>query len=96
VSPVGHPIIVMIRKGRVLTLTSATVTKVSTGATVAMRSPVTSANDVNQGYYGSNAGYILPDVALEPSTQYQSTVTGKNGAAVFSRTCSFTTGSVNY
>ncbi|MDI9335327.1 MAG: hypothetical protein QM533_13220 [Cytophagales bacterium] len=95
-SPVGHPIIVMIRKGRVLTLTSATMTKVSTGAAIPLRTPVTLANDVNQGYYEANFGYVLPDVALEPSTQYQVTINGSNGATAFTRTFTFTTGSVNY
>jgi hypothetical protein len=95
-SPLGQPIIVMIRKGRVLTLTSATMTKVSTGTPITLRAPVTLANDVNQGYYEANFGYVLPDVALEPSTQYQVTINGKNGATVFSRTFTYTTGSVDY
>jgi hypothetical protein len=95
-SPVGHPIIVMIRKGRVLALTSAAMIKVSTGAAIALRTPVTLANDPSNNTYGEHFGYVLPDAALEPSTQYQVTINGSNGATPFTRSFTFTTGSVDY
>ncbi|MHB8947991.1 MAG: hypothetical protein ACYC4S_02875 [Rhodoferax sp.] len=94
VQPIGHPILVSVRNGNVLTITSASLIKVLTGAAVALRTPYsTKATDVNPAYLNDNEGYVLPDVPLEPNTQYQATIDGGNNAATFSRTFTFTTGS---
>lgn len=92
--PIGHPILVSVRNGNVLTITSASLIKVSTGAAVTLRTPYsTKATDVNPAYLYANEGYVLPDVPLEPNTQYQANITGGNNGAAFSRTFTFTTGS---
>lgn len=91
--PVGHPLLVAVRNGNTLGITSATLIKVSNGASIALRAPYTKATDVNNvAYYYENEGFILPDVPLEPSTQYQATINGTNSGVVFSRTFTFTTG----
>lgn len=92
--PIGHPILISVRYGNVLTITSASLIKVSTGAPVALRTPYsTKATDVNPAYLYDNEGYVLPDGPLEPNIQYQATIDGGNNGAAFSRTFTFTTGS---
>lgn len=92
-SPLGHPILINVRYGNTLGITSATLIKVSTGAPIVLRAPYTKITDtVNSSQYYANEGFILPDGPLEPSTQYQATVNGTNNGVSFSRTFSFTTG----
>ena len=91
--PVGHPIMIAVRNGQTLTITSSNLIKVSTGAAVALRAPYTKATDpTNSAYLYANEGFVLPDVPLEPSTQYQATITGTNDDIAFSRIFTFWTG----
>lgn len=96
-NPLGSSIQVMLRDGNTLTITSAMMIKVATGAAVTLRPPVTSANDpyapCESGCFKSHQGYIAADAPLETSTKYQVTITGTNNGTAFSRTFSFTTGS---
>jgi len=48
-NPLGSSIIVSIRPGRLLDITSASMINVATGQSVLLRAPVTSANDLNAG-----------------------------------------------
>lgn len=91
-SPLGTPIFVKVRPSQVLTITSATLISVASGAPVALRAPVGKAQDPN-GYFQANEVYIAPDAPLAANSQYQATIAGTNNGVQFSRTFSFTTGS---
>ena len=95
-NPIGTPILVAARVGNTLAITSATMIKVSTGASVQMRPAMGMSNDPNKvngvSYFMSNEAYVAPEAALDPNSQYQVTVTGTNNGASFSRTFTFTTG----
>lgn len=91
-SPIGTPVFVQARDGQTLNITASAMTKVSTGAQVAMRMPTVSTNDPNR-LLAKNTGYVAPDAALEANTQYRVTVTGTNNGSPFTRTFTFTTGS---
>jgi len=93
-NPVGQAVYVMVAQGNILSLTNATMINVATGAPVTLLPPVTGSNDVNQGYYGYNFGYVLPSAPLLPNTQYAVTISGLNGTVPFSRSFTFTTGNV--
>lgn len=93
-NPLGHPILIMVRKGQNLAITSSSLTEIATGLPVALRPPVTASNDPNGifGPYGNYMGYVAPDVPLAKNTRYQATVNGTNNDVAFSRTFTFTTG----
>lgn len=91
-NPLGSSIQVMLRDGNTLTITSASMIKIATGAAVTLRTPVTSANDPHSSFK-SHQGYIAADAPLEASTKYQVTINGTNNGTAFSRTFSFMTGS---
>ena len=95
VNPLGHPILVMVRKGQNLVITSSSMVSVATGLPVAMRAPVMASNDPNGllGPYGNYMGYVVPDAPLAQNASYQATVNGTNDGVAFSRTFVFGTGS---
>lgn len=76
-APVGQPIVVAVRVGQLLTISSATMVKKSDGSPVILRAPMVRANDPNFLVDPSRA-IILPDQPLEPSTEYTVTVAGTN------------------
>lgn len=92
-NPLGHPILVMARKGQTLVITSASMVDMSTGLNVALRPPVMASNDSNFGVNDGYMGYVIPDAALTQNTSYQATVNGTNNGVAFSRTFTFSTGS---
>ena len=92
-SPVGHPIMIAVRNGNTLSITSSSLIKISTGAAIALRAPYTKATDpTNSAYLYANEGFVLPDVPLEPNTKYQATISGTNDGTSFSNTFMFVTG----
>lgn len=95
-NPIGTPILIKVRDGNALTITSASMINVASGAAVVLRAPVGADNDPNKvngvSYFRTNEAYIAPDAALTRGTLYQVTVAGTNNGAAFSRTFSFTTG----
>jgi uncharacterized protein YkwD len=95
-NPIGTPILIKVRDGNVLTVTSATMSNKATGASVTLRPAVTAANDPNRvngmAYYKASEAYVAPDAPLSPGTQYQAVVVGTNNGVPFSRTINFTTG----
>ena len=92
-TPLGHPIIVMARLGRTLSLTSASMHRVSDGQAVVMRDPVTGASDPNGRLTNDpQIGYVLPDEPLQPNTAYQVALSGTNNGVAFQKTFTFTTG----
>lgn len=90
-SPIGPGILVAVRTGQVLTVTSATMVTVSGNTPVTLRATMTKANDPNNAL-SDNQALIIPDAALTPSTDYKVTIVGKNGAADFTRTFTFSAG----
>jgi hypothetical protein len=93
--PAGHPIIVQLRWGHLLRLTSATMTNLSNGQSAGLLHLRDSSNDPNIGVYWNqfHRGYVLPDQPLAPNTSYQITINGTNNGQAFSRTFTATTGS---
>lgn len=90
-SPLGQPIIVMARLGQTLSLTAASMQRVSDGQSVVLRSPVTGAADPNgQLANAPQIGYILPESPLQPNTAYRVMISGTNNGGAFQKT--FTTG----
>lgn len=94
-NPLGQSMLVMVRKGQTLVISSASLINTATGAAVTLRAPVTASNDPNNllAGYGNYMGYVVPDVALAVNTSYQATIIGTNDGAAFSRTFTFATGS---
>ncbi|HWT20463.1 MAG TPA: CAP domain-containing protein [Variovorax sp.] len=76
-APVGQPIVVAVRVGQLLTISSATMVKKSDGSPVILRAPMVRANDPNFLADPSRA-IILPDRPLEANTDYNVTVEGTN------------------
>jgi hypothetical protein len=93
-TPLGPAVLVMLRQGRVLTITSATMTNLTTGLPVTLRTPVTSANDPANFFsaFGAYMGYIIPDAPIAQNTAHQVTINGTNNGTAFSRTFTFTSG----
>ena len=91
--PLGSSITIMARVGNNLHLTNATMTRVSDGSEVVMRSPIVGADDpngqlTNQPYIG----YVIPDSPMEPNEAYLVVISGTNNGTQFTRTFTFTTG----
>ena len=91
-SPLGSSVYVAVREGQTLTINSASMVKVSNGQPVALRMPVTAANDPNPGFFRSHQGYVVPDGPLDANTAYRVRVGGANNGAPFSLNFIFTTG----
>lgn len=93
-APLGQPIIVMVRLGQTLSLTAASMQRVSDGQPVVIRTPVTGAADPNGRLANDpQIGYVLPDGPLLPNTAYRVSISGTNNGAAFQKTFTFTTGS---
>ncbi|MDB5732181.1 MAG: Allergen V5/Tpx family protein [Variovorax sp.] len=100
VQPVGQPIMIAVRPGRTLTLSSATMAVKATGAPVALLPALTSGRDTT-GLIDANQAAIIPADALAPETEYTVVINGTSspgspagGAGVdFTKTFSFRTGS---
>lgn len=93
-NPLGHPVLVMVRFGQKLEISSSRMMKVATGAQVAMRTPITAENDPNNTFlgYGIYMGYVIPDGPLEPDAEYAVSVTGTNDGNSFIKEFTFKTG----
>lgn len=90
-SPLGPSILVAVRTGQTLNITSAQM-KTRWGATpVALRAPMTRENDPN-AVLQSHQALIIPDAALIPSTEYMVKIVGTNDGAAFTKTITFATG----
>lgn len=96
-SPLGSTVYVGVREGNRLTITGAAMTHSATGVSVALRAPITSANDpygpCQSGCFKTHQAYVVPDAPLAPNTRYTVMISGTNNSTPFSRTFSFETGS---
>lgn len=91
--PLGHPVTVMARYGQVLVINTASMHRVSDGAEVVLRAPVTGDSDPNGRLANApQIGYVLPDAPLQPQTSYRVSISGTNNGAAFQKTFTFTTG----
>ncbi|WP_218002312.1 CAP domain-containing protein [Variovorax soli] len=79
-NPVGQGVMVMVREGQILNVTSAAMVRTSDGTPVALRPVMTQANDPN-GRIGSNEAVVLPDAPLLAGTQYTVTLSVTNQTA---------------
>ena len=89
-SPLGSSVFIAVRDGQTIGITSASMTKVSTGTAVVLRTPVTAANDPI-GEYRSHQAYVAADAPLEAGTEYSVAIVGTNNGTAFTRTFKFTT-----
>ena len=91
VNPLGSSILILVREGQTLVITSASMTSVATGLPVTLRAPVTSVNDPNTKV-GTHQAFISADAPLQANSAYDVIVTGTNNGVAFSRSLRFTTG----
>ncbi|MDM0028406.1 CAP domain-containing protein [Variovorax saccharolyticus] len=77
VNPIGQPVMVAVRPGQALTITSATMVKKSDGSAVTLRPALTKLNDTN-GSIANGYAVIMPDAPLLPNTEYTVTIAGTN------------------
>jgi len=96
-APLGSTVYIAVREGNRLRITSAAMTRAATGEAVALRTPVTSANDPYgpclTGCFGPHQAYVVPDAPLLADMAYTVMLGGTNNGAVFSRSFTFSTGS---
>lgn len=99
VDPLGASVLVAVRPGNRLVVSSATFTQVSTGQRVATRAPIGGSNDpVNpdgrcaEGCFTLSEAYIAADAPMLPDTAYRVNLSGTNNGVAFTRQFSFTTG----
>ncbi|OSZ73974.1 CAP domain-containing protein [Hydrogenophaga sp. IBVHS1] len=90
-SPLGTSIMVSLKEGHTLTITSTVLTNTSSGFTVPLRPPITGAND-HLGAFGAHQGYVAADAPLTAFTTYRVSLGGTNNGVSFLKTFSFTTG----
>lgn len=86
----GGPIAVKVRTGRVLVVTSATITPTAGGAAVAVQI-LSQANTPRPDLMRANDAYLLPLSVLQPGTSYTVQLAGTNDGQPFSKSFSFTT-----
>ncbi|MDT8992864.1 hypothetical protein RQP54_18465 [Curvibacter sp. APW13] len=91
-NPLGHPVLIKVRDGNALSITSATMVSVPGNASVTLRSASQTRSDDTSGIFSSSEAYVIPDAPLSPSTTYQVTITGTNASVPFTKTFTFTTG----
>jgi uncharacterized protein YkwD len=96
-APLGSTGYIAVREGNRLTITSAAMTRAATGEAVALRTPVTAANDPYgpclTGCFGPHQAYVVPDAPLLSDTAYTVMLSGTNNGTAFSRSFTFSTGS---
>jgi uncharacterized protein YkwD len=87
----GTPISVMLKRGQVLALTSATIAPASGGPAVAT-TIVDRSNTPQLSLMRSDGAYVLPMSPLLPSTGYTVQLIGTNNGAAFTKSFTFSTG----
>lgn len=91
-NPLGSSVQIAIKEGHTLTISSASMRVTGTGAAVALRTPITSANDPHVYGFASHRGYIIADAPLAANTTYSVEIVGTNNGARFTQAFNFTTG----
>ena len=95
-NPLGSVVYMAVRVGNTLVITNATMIDMSNGQAVALRAPVTAANDpyapCQEGCFKSHQAYVAADGPLQKNAAYQVLINGSNNGTAFSRVFTFTTG----
>lgn len=92
-NPLGHPVIIQVRRGNALAITSATMTAVVAGTSIPLRSASQTKTDDTSGMFASHQAYVIPDVPLAANTSYRVVIRGTNAQVPFTKDFTFTTGS---
>ena len=96
VNPLGGVVYVGLREGNVLRITNVAMTQVSTGRSIALRAPVTAANDPYspclEGCFKPHQAYVAADAPLQANSAFQVVLNGTNNGTPFSRSFVFSTG----
>ncbi|WP_232062217.1 CAP domain-containing protein [Variovorax sp. PBS-H4] len=90
-SPLGPGVVVAVRSGQTLAISSARMTTLSGRTPVALRPALTRDSDPN-AVLASHQAVLIPDASLMPNTSYTVNVAGTNDGAAFEKTFNFTTG----
>jgi uncharacterized protein YkwD len=90
-SPLGPGLLVAVRTGQTLAISSATMQTLSGNNPVALRPTMTRDNDPNR-VLAANQALIIPDASLTPNTAYAARVAGTNDGVSFVKSFSFSTG----
>jgi uncharacterized protein YkwD len=93
VDPIGPGIVVKVAAGRVLAISAASVVNTNTGGATATYI-LNAANDPSGGVVGTNQAVVIPLAPLAANTAYQVNVSGAHDGVPFSRSFTFTTGSI--
>lgn len=89
-NPIGSSVYINVRKGNIIAINTASFVNLTTGVAVAMRAPVTKANDPNN-FYRPYEAYVSADAPLDKSTSYRVMITGTNNGTSFGKNFVFTT-----
>ena len=97
VNPLGAVVYVGLREGNILRINNVAMTQVSNGRSIALRAPITAANDPYspclEGCFKSHQAYVAADAPLQANSAFQVVINGSNNGTAFSRSFIFTTGS---
>lgn len=97
VNPLGSSVLITLRPGNRLVVSSASFTQVNNGQVVVTRPPVGNTNDpyrtCSDGCFNINEAYVVADAPLLPKTAYLVNLAGTNNGVSFTRQFTFTTGS---
>jgi len=89
--PLGPGVLVAVRSGQALAISSATMTMVSGGMPVALRPPLTKDSDPN-AVLAAHQAVLIPDASLVPNTSYAVRVAGTRDGVPFEKSFRFATG----
>jgi uncharacterized protein YkwD len=90
-SPLGPGLLVAVRTGQALAISSATMQTLSGNVPVVLRPTMTRDNDPN-AVLSANQALIIPDASLMPNTAYAVRVAGTNDGVSFVKSFNFSTG----
>jgi len=90
-NPIGQPIIVAVRPGQGIAVTSASMKEKVSGTVVTLRPALTNENDANAVLNPSQA-VLMPDAPLTPNTEYEVSIAGTNTTLTFDGTKWVSTG----
>lgn len=93
VDPIGPGMVVKVAANRVLAISAASIVNTGTGAATSTYL-LTSANDPSGGVVAANQAVVIPLAPLAANTVYQVHVSGSHSGVPFSRSFTFTTGSI--
>ena len=90
-NPIGHPIFIQLLLGRVLVVTSVSVT--GPAGSVALLPTMTYANDPNF-LLSPHQAIVMPNLPMTPNTTYSVVINGTNNGTPFTRSFTFSTGTI--